>query len=51
VAYTVSTYSATSGPRKDLVTANLHVHFGVVLHEPSNKSVGEVSVDEEKDDE
>jgi hypothetical protein len=37
VAYTVSTYSATSGPRKDQPTANLHIHFGV-------------SKDEEKDD-
>jgi hypothetical protein len=23
-----------SGPRKDQVTANLNIHFGVVLHEP-----------------
>jgi len=49
VAYTVSTYSALSGPRKDQLTANLHIHFGVVLHEPKNvPSVG-VSDDEGKD--
>ena len=35
VAYTVSSYSPASGARKDQVTANLHVQFGVVLHEPS----------------
>ena len=34
MAYTVSTYSAPSGARKDQVTANLNIHFGVVLHEP-----------------
>jgi len=49
VAYTVSTYSATSGTRKDQVTANLHIHFGVVLHEPFIGSTDEGSVDEEKD--
>jgi hypothetical protein len=49
VAYTVSTYSATSGVRKDQVTANLHIHFGVVLHEPSMESADEVSGDDEKD--
>lgn len=38
VAYTVSTYSAISGPRKDQLTANLHIHFGVVLHEPKYES-------------
>ena len=43
VAYTVSTYSATSGLRKDQMTANLHIHFGVVLQEPS---ADEVSGDE-----
>jgi hypothetical protein len=48
VAYTVSTYSATLGLRKDQVTANLHIHFGVVLHEPIIKSVDEAS-DEEED--
>ena len=47
VAYTVSTYSATSGPRKDQDTANLHIHFGVVLHEPSTE---DVSGDEEKEE-
>jgi len=46
VAYTVSTYSATSGPRKDQPTANLHIHFGVVLYEP----LTDESKDEEKDD-
>jgi hypothetical protein len=46
VAYTVSTYSAASGPRRDQVTANLHIHFGVILHEPFTD---EASSDEEKD--
>lgn len=49
VAYSVSTYSSTSGPRKDQVTANLHIHFGVVLHEPNMESADEASGDEEKD--
>ena len=35
MAYTVSSYSPTSGARKDQVTANLHIQFGVVLQEPS----------------
>ena len=48
VAYTVSTYSASSGIRKDQVTANLHIHFGVVLHEPVIESTKEASGDEEK---
>lgn len=34
MVYTVSIYSTVSGPRKDQVTANLNIHFGVVLHEP-----------------
>ena len=34
VAYTVSTYCASSGQRRDQVTANLNIHYGVVLHEP-----------------
>jgi hypothetical protein len=46
VAYTVSTYLAASGPRKDQFTANLNIHFGVVLHEPSTD---EVSDDEEEE--
>ena len=46
VAYTVSTYSASSGLRKDQVTANLHIHFGVVLHEPVLMSTGEASGEE-----
>ena len=50
VAYTVSTYSASSGPRKDQVTANLHIHFGVILHEPFMGSAEEASGDEEKDE-
>jgi hypothetical protein len=51
VAYTVSTYSPASGARKDQVTANLHIHFGVVLHEPffGPDDDDEVSGDEEKD--
>ena len=37
----VSTYSALSGVRKDQVTANLNIHFGVVLHEPLAESVSD----------
>lgn len=47
MAYTVSTYSAVSGFRKDQVTANLNIHFGVVLHEPSMELA---SVDGEEDE-
>jgi hypothetical protein len=49
VGYTVSTYSAASGPRKDQTTANLHIQLGVVLQEPF-VSEDEASGDEEKDD-
>jgi hypothetical protein len=51
MAYTVSTYSATSGPRKDQVTANLHIHFGVVLLEPSvgSDEASQAGEDDEKD--
>ena len=49
MAYTVSTYAPTSGVHKDQVTANLHIHFGVVLHEPFDKSKDEASADEEED--
>jgi hypothetical protein len=49
VAYTVSTYAPSSGARKDQVTANLNIHFGVVLHEPSFESADEASGNEEKD--
>jgi len=35
VAYTVSMYSSTSGPRQDQVTTPLHIHFAVVLHTPN----------------
>jgi hypothetical protein len=48
VAYTVSTYSPASGARKDQVTANLNIHFGVVLQEPFIETVDEGSC-EEKD--
>ena len=34
VAYTASTYLPTTGARKDQVTANLNILFGVVLYEP-----------------
>ena len=47
VAYTVSTYCATSGQRKDQVTANLNIHYGVVLHEPFMEPE---SVDDEEDE-
>lgn len=50
MAYTVSTYSASYGPRKGQITANLHIHFCVVLHEPIKESAEEVSGDEEKDE-
>jgi len=50
MAYTVSTYSASSGPRKGQVTANLHIQFCVVLHEPIKKSAERASSDEEKDE-
>lgn len=46
VAYTVSMYSSTNGPRKDQVTANLHILFGVVLHEPSDNVPAEEENDE-----
>ena len=49
VAYTVSTYSAASGIRKDQVTANLHIHFAVVLHEPIIGLANEESDDDEGD--
>jgi hypothetical protein len=41
----------TSGPHKNQVTANLHVHFGVVLHQPYTESAKEASSDDEKDGE
>lgn len=41
--------SAMSGPRKDRLTANLHIHFGVVLHEPNYVPNVGVSDDEGKD--
>jgi len=50
MAYTVSTYSASSGPRKGQVTANLHIQFCIVLHEPIKKSVEKAASDEEKDE-
>lgn len=49
VAYTVSTYAPSSGARKDQVTANLNIHFGVVLQEPFFKSADEGSGNEEKE--
>lgn len=51
VAYTVSTYSATSGARKDQVTANLHIHLGVLLYEQSLESAEELPEGEENDEE
>jgi len=38
VAYTVSTYLPVTGYRKNQVTANLNIHFGVVLNEPLMES-------------
>ena len=49
MAYTVSTYTPISGTHKDQITANLNIHFGVVLNEPCAESPAEVSGDEEKD--
>ena len=49
MAYTVSTYSPSSGACKDQVTANLHIHFGVVLHELLMESADELSCDDKKD--
>ena len=34
VAYTASAYLPATGARKDQVTANLNILFGVVLYEP-----------------
>ena len=48
---TVSSYTPTSGTRKDHIMANLNIHFGVVLYEPRTESTAEVSGDEEKDTE
>ena len=44
----MSSYSPVSGARKDQVTANLHIQFGVVLQEPIiGSNDDEVSGDEE----
>jgi hypothetical protein len=48
VAYTVNNYAPTFGARKNQVTANLNLHFGVVLCE-AKVVVEEASDDEEKD--
>ena len=34
VAYTTSTYLPITGARKNQVTANLNIHFAIVLYEP-----------------
>jgi len=34
VAYTTSTYLPVAGARRNQVTANLNIHFAVVLYEP-----------------
>ena len=34
VAYTASTYLPIAGARKNQVTANLNIHFAIVLYEP-----------------
>jgi hypothetical protein len=47
MAYTVSTYAPSSGARKDQVTVNLNIHFGVVLHEPFFEAADEASGNEE----
>jgi len=38
VAYMASTYIPATGMRKDQVTANLNILFGVVLYEPIDTS-------------
>jgi hypothetical protein len=48
MAYTVSTFSPVSGARRDQLTANLNIHFGVVLNEPF-ESVDKASSDDEMD--
>jgi hypothetical protein len=48
VAYTVSTYSAPAGQRKNQVTASLNINFAVVLQEPVIDSKDDTSGDEEK---
>lgn len=50
LAYTVSTYTPTFGGRKDQITVNLNIHFGVVLHEPFLESADEASGNEETRD-
>ena len=47
MAYTVNNYAPTFGARKNQVTTNLNIHFGVVLCVA--KVVVEASDDEEKD--
>lgn len=47
MAYTVSTYAPSSGARKDQVTVNLNIHFGVVLHEPFFEAAEEASGNDE----
>jgi hypothetical protein len=49
MAYTVSSYSPASGARKDQVTTNLHIQFGVVLREPIESNDEEVLGDEEEE--
>lgn len=49
MAYTVSSYSPASGARKDQVTTNLHIQFGVVLREPIDSNDDEVSGAEEEE--
>ena len=38
-----------SGARRDQLTANLNIHFGVVLHEPVFETGNEVSANDEED--
>ena len=50
VAYTVSTYTPSSGAHKDQLLTNLNIHFGVMLNELITKSKeDQVSGEEEKD--
>jgi hypothetical protein len=49
MAYTVNTYTATSGNCIDQVGVNLNIHFGVVLHEPISEFADEELGNEEGD--
>jgi len=43
LTYTVSSYTPPSGARQDQLTANLHIQFAVVLHEPADTATASAS--------